>query len=285
MVRRCLAKDRQQRFQSARDLAFALRALVSGSVTGVSALPRGAGTAHPHRRLAAAGLLAILVLASAAALYFGNWRRWIGLAPRVQAVVVLPLVNRSGRSRAGDLRRGITDELITALARVNGLRVTSRTSAMTYKGSSKPMETIARELGVNTVVEGSVARSGSRVTLAAALIDVASNAHLWSDRYERDVRDVLVLQHEIAAQVARTVAVQPLVRRPRRLGRGRQIDPEAFDAYVRGRYRWNKCGPGDLAGPSRSSAAPSTWSPPTRRRTRPLGRVPTDRISEPGATP
>jgi tetratricopeptide (TPR) repeat protein len=84
------------------------------------------------------------------------------------------------------------------------------------------------------------------VTLTTALIDVASNAHLWSERYERDVRDVLVLQHEIATQVARTVAVELSSDDHTRLGSGREVNPEAFDAYVRGRYYWNKRGPGDL---------------------------------------
>jgi eukaryotic-like serine/threonine-protein kinase len=245
VVRRCLAKDRQQRFQSARDLAFALRALASGSAAAVPTLPSGARERRRWRRHAAAGRLAILVLASTAALYFGSGGRWIS-APAVQSVAVLPLVNRSGDPAQAVFVDGITDELIMALARVNGLRVTSRTSAMTYKGSPKTVHTIARELGVNTLVEGSVSRSGSRVTLTAALIDAASNEHLWSDRYERDVRDVLVLQHEIAAQVARTVAVQLSSDDHARLGSGRQVHPEAFDAYVRGRYYWNKRGPGDL---------------------------------------
>jgi len=155
-------------------------------------------------------------------------------------------VNRSGDATQEYFADGITEELIAALARINGLRVTSRTSAMAYKAKPKPIADVARELGVDLVVEGSVTHSGSRVVLTAALIDTASNTHVWSDRYERDVSDVIALQREIAGEVARTVAIQLSPGDRARLASARQLEPDAFDSFVRGRYHWNKRTPADL---------------------------------------
>ena len=141
---------------------------------------------------------------------------------------------------------GVTEQLIGDLARIPALRVVSRTSAMTYKGSRKPLRQIAQELNVTNVVEGSVTRVGTRVAVAADLIKASTETHVWSDRYERDMHDILSLQREIAEQVGRKVAAKLSPEDLQRLQNRRPIDPEAFESYVRGRYYWNKRGEADL---------------------------------------
>jgi TolB-like protein len=121
------------------------------------------------------------------------------------SVAVLPFANISGDPRHEFFTDGMTDALITDLAKVRTLRVISRTSVLRYKGETKPLPEIARELGVSAVVEGSVARSGNRVRVTAQLIDAATDEHLWAESYDRDVKDVLALQDELAQSITREV--------------------------------------------------------------------------------
>ena len=239
VVRRCLEKDREQRFQSARDLAFAVRALLSVSVPASLSQPKP--WPRPRRIIAGA-----LVVATVAALAVVGWIKWPGAHRRIGSLAVLPLTNRSGDAGQEYFADGITDQLIAGLARIDGVRVTSRTSAMHYKGSPKALREIARELGVDAVLEGSVTRSGSRVVVTANLADAATQSVLWSDTYERDVRDLPRLQGEIAEQVARKISVELSTDDRAQFNAARQVNPEAFDAYVRGRYYWNKRAPADL---------------------------------------
>jgi TolB-like protein/Flp pilus assembly protein TadD len=220
-----------------------MRALLSGSAAaGAPAVldrkPRAA-----QRWLILAGVAVASVLAVLAAV---GWRNWSGSGGRIGSLAVLPLANRSGDAAQDYFADGLTDQLIAELARIDGLRVISRTSAMTYKGARKPLPQIARELGVDAVLEGSVARNASRVVLTANLVDASTATLLWSDTYERDVQDVLRLQGEIAEQVARRISVELSPEDRAQLQGGRQVDAAAFDSYVRGRYYWNKRGPGDL---------------------------------------
>jgi tetratricopeptide (TPR) repeat protein len=134
----------------------------------------------------------------------------------------------------------MTDELITELARIPGLRIVSRTSVMQVKGTQKPLAQIARELNVDAVVEGSVVRSGDRVRITAQLIDTRSDKHLWAQSFEGPLGDVLTLQDDVAREIAsqtRTV-LTPAARAE--LTSAKHIDPEAHDAYLKGRYYWNK---------------------------------------------
>jgi TolB-like protein/Tfp pilus assembly protein PilF len=151
---------------------------------------------------------------------------------------VLPLENLSGDASQEYFADGMTDALIGDLARINGLRVISRTSSMHYKGSTKPLPEIASELNVDGVVEGTVQRSGDRILVRAQLIHARSDTHLWVQTYERDVKDVLTMQSEIAQAIAREVQAkaqsdQPQAQKP--------VRPRAFDEYLQGRYLyWNK---------------------------------------------
>ena len=160
---------------------------------------------------------------------------------KISSVMVLPLQNLSGDSSQEYFADGMTDALIGDLARINGLRVISRTSSMHYKGKSKPLPEIASELKVDAVVEGTVQRSGERVLIRAQLIHAPSDTHLWVQTYERDMKDVLTMQSEIAQAIAREVQAKAASSdQPGGIAQ-RPVRPKAFDEYLQGRYLfWNK---------------------------------------------
>jgi TolB-like protein len=159
---------------------------------------------------------------------------------RIQAIAVLPLEDLSGDAGQDYFADGMTEALITRLAKIKALRVISRTSAMQYKGARKSLPQIANELSVDAVIEGSVLRSGERVRINAQLIHAATDQHLWAESYERDFRDILALQSEIAQQVAEEVRVILTPEERARLGSVRQVNPAAHEFYLKARYHWNK---------------------------------------------
>jgi TolB-like protein len=209
-----------------------------------------AGSATVRRwltsRLGSAGfaLAAFVVAAVVVGLFIaggaGRDRRPDGPAARIQAVAILPLANLSGDPDQEYFADGITDALITELAKVKALKVISRTSVMRYKAGTKPLREIARELKVEGVIEGAVVRSGDRVRITAQLVDARSDRHLWAETYERDLQDVLALQGEVARAVARAVQVTLTPQQEARLMSTRPVNAEAYDAYLMGRYFWNK---------------------------------------------
>jgi TolB-like protein/DNA-binding winged helix-turn-helix (wHTH) protein/Tfp pilus assembly protein PilF len=154
----------------------------------------------------------------------------------VQSIVVLPLENLSGDPSQEYFADGLTDAVTTELARIHSLRVVSRNSAMQYKGHHAPVSQIARELNVDAVLEGSVTRSGDRVRVTAQLIHATRDQHLWADSYDRDVRDILGLQSEIARTVAERVRAELSTAERARLTHVQNVDPEAYDLYQRGRF-------------------------------------------------
>ena len=160
--------------------------------------------------------------------------------PRIESLAVLPLENLSNDASQEYFVDGMTDELTTQLAKLGSLRVISRASAMQYKGQRKPLRDIARELGVDAVVEGSVSRDAERVRIRAQLIDARTDQHLRAESYERDLRDTLALQAEVARDIAGQVHLRLSPRSQAALARRRRVDPEALDAYLRGRYELNK---------------------------------------------
>ena len=161
--------------------------------------------------------------------------------PRVSSIMVLPLQNLSGDSEQEYFADGITDALIGDLAKVGGLHVISRTSSMHYKGTKKSLPEIAREINVDAVVEGTVQKSGDRVVIRAQLIHAATDRHLWVRDYEREMRDVLDLQSEIAQAIAREVQIKMTPAEEARFTSRRPVLPKAFDEYLQGRYLyWNK---------------------------------------------
>jgi TolB-like protein/DNA-binding winged helix-turn-helix (wHTH) protein len=151
----------------------------------------------------------------------------------IHSIAVLPLANLSGDASQEYFADGMTDELITALAKNRSLRVVSRTSAMQYKGVRQPLPNIARELGVDGILEGSVQRSGNRVHMTAQLIYAATDTHIWAESYDRDLSGALSLPDELAQMVVHEAKVASAPVRP-----PRYVSPEAHDSYLHGRYLW-----------------------------------------------
>lgn len=158
----------------------------------------------------------------------------------IHALAVLPLEDLSGDPGHEYFADSMTEALITSLAKIKALRVISRTSAMQYKRSRKALSEITRELNVDAVIEGSILRSGERVRITTQLIHGASDQHLWAESYERDFRDILSVQSEIARQVANQVRVVLTPEERSKLGSTRQVDPQAHELYLKARYHWNK---------------------------------------------
>ena len=154
----------------------------------------------------------------------------------LRSIAVLPLDNLSGDASQEFFVEGMTDELITNLAKVSSLRVISRTSVMRYKGTKKQLPEIARELNVDGIIEGSVMRSGGRVRITAQLLHGPTDRHLWAETYDRDLGDVLKLQREVAEAIAMQVRAQLPAAQQAHLPTVRSVHPEAYDAYLRGRY-------------------------------------------------
>ena len=181
--------------------------------------------------LVGGALLVVLVLAFDIA----GTREWLRTrTATIRSIAVLPLENLSGDPNQEYFADGMTDELITELAQVENLRVISRTSAMHYKNTKKTLPEIARELSVDAVLEGSVARAGNRVRITAQLIQANSDRHLWAQSYERDLRDVLALQSDVAQGIVGQVRAEL---RPREAAPS--VNPEAYEAYLRGRHDLN----------------------------------------------
>jgi TolB-like protein len=192
---------------------------------------------HPGRRRA---ILAALVLL-AVVCYFSFRAFWNrpGANGRVHSVAILPLQNLSGDPQQEYFADGMTDELITDLGQISALRVISRTSAMTYKGSKKLLPEIARELGVDAVVEGSVLREGDQVRITAQLIDARTDQHIWAQSYVRDLTNVLALQGEVAQAIADQVSIEVTPQEQARLSRARLVNTEAQDLYLLGVHMLN----------------------------------------------
>ncbi len=167
-------------------------------------------------------------------------------ARQIKSLAVLPLANLSRDPEQEYFTDGMTEELITNLAKIGALKVISRTTVMRYKGTEKSLPEIARELDVDAMVEGSVLRVGERVRITAQLIHAATDTHLWAESYDRDLRDVLALQSEAARAIAAEIRVKLKPQERARLARARRVDPEAHEALLKGRYHFNKWSPEGL---------------------------------------
>ena len=158
----------------------------------------------------------------------------------VSSLAVLPLANLSGHEDEEYFSDGMTDALISQIAGIRSLRVISRQSIVRYKGSRASMPKIARELSVDSLIEGTVLRVGGRVRISVQLVHGPTDRHLWSGRWDRDVSDVLIVQSEIARAVADAVAATVTADEAFRLTRVSNINPAAYDAYLKGRFFWRQ---------------------------------------------
>ena len=160
--------------------------------------------------------------------------------PGIRSLAVLPLENLSSDASQDYFSDGMTDELITELGQFSELLVISRTSAMMYKGAHKPLPQIAQELHVDAVVEGTVLRSGSRVRITAQLILASIDKHLWAQSYEGEMSDILALQKKVARSIAEQIWIKLSSNERAELKQRKAVNAEAYEAYLKGRYFWNK---------------------------------------------
>jgi TolB-like protein/DNA-binding winged helix-turn-helix (wHTH) protein/Tfp pilus assembly protein PilF len=184
----------------------------------------------------------LILSAVALALVVGISIFWVrSRAPaKPHSLVVLPFQNLSNDTAQEFFADGMTDELIAHLGQVSALRVISRTSAMSYKATTKSLADISRELNVETVVEGSVLRVGDRVRITAQLIRVPADEHIWAHSYEGDIRDTLSLQRDVAGDIVQQIGATLTQTELRALESSRPVVPEAYEAYLKGRFFWNK---------------------------------------------
>ncbi len=234
-ILKCLEKEPENRYQSARELVVDLRRL-SGPVP-MAARPRP----RVWRWQLGASLAAVMILAVLVGLDVGGVRervsRWLGPgAGRIQSLAVLPLADLSADPQQDYFADGMTDALITDLAKIGPLRVISRSSIVRYKKTQKSVPEIAKELKVDALVEGSVLRSGDRVRITAQLIEAATDRHLWAESYERDLRDILALQGDVSRAIAREIQLKLTPQQEAQLATSRPVNPQAHDAYLRGLY-------------------------------------------------
>ena len=196
-----------------------------------------------RRAILAVVLSLVVVLAVLVGFNLGGVRsRWLGKsAPaHIDSIAVLPLKNLSDDREQDYFADGMTEALITDLGKIRAIRVISRTSVMRYKDTQKPLQEIARELQVDALVEGTVARSGNRLRITANLVQPSPERHLWAETYERDLRDVIALQNDVARTIAQQIQVELTPEEHASLSASRPVDPEAYQLYIKGRYFWVK---------------------------------------------
>ncbi|MGH9365990.1 MAG: protein kinase domain-containing protein [Thermoanaerobaculia bacterium] len=250
ILRRCLEKDPRDRYQTSRDVYNELKELRAETSSAPVSSPRSeaavgekaaAGALPAWRRPAWAAATAAILLGLAVYLATRSGLKRPIEPHVIRSIAVLPLDNYSGDSSQDYFAEGMTDELTADLATISQLRVISRGSATQFKGKNRPpAPEIARLLNVDAIVEGSVLRAGDKVRITAQLIDARADKHLWARSFERNSRDVLALQDELASAIAREIHVRLTPAEQSRLTRAGSVNPEAYDAYLKGRYFFNR---------------------------------------------
>ena len=226
LVTRCLEKNPEARFQSARDLGFALRNLLRGA----------GGYRAPIPRLKMLVAIAAVVVALGAALFF--WSHRSGNAP--DSIAILPFANASGNPDAEYLGDGITESLINSLSRIPDLAVISRNAVFKYKGRETDAQAAGQMLKVQAVLTGSVVQRGDDLSISAELIDVRNNRHLWGEQYQRKLHDILAVQQEISTEISDKLRVKLTGPEKQRISKQYTESTEAYQLYLQGRYYWNK---------------------------------------------
>jgi len=243
LLRRCLEKDPRRRLRDIGDAAIEIKETLTLPATATAAR-----LTAPVRTLWRWAMVIVLVVGALVVLglNIGRWRERLlgGASPaRIESLAVLPLENLTGDPEQEYFADGITESLIANLGKIGALQVRSRTSIMQYKDAKKPLPEIARELNVDAVVEGSVLRVGEQVRITAQLIHAPTDTHLWVDSYERDLRDILTLLSEVARTIARQIEITVTPDQEARLAARRPVNPETYEAYLKGMFHLNKSTP------------------------------------------
>ncbi|HEX7332959.1 MAG TPA: protein kinase [Pyrinomonadaceae bacterium] len=252
IVMKALAKDPNERYQTAEAIAGDLKNVKRELDLGAGNQRKQASSslrtdhrlfnsdAARSRKIVFATLAIIVGIALLSAVWLA--RKWGTAKPArtsIRSLAVLPMANLSGDQAQDYFADGMTETLIAGLAKVAALRVTSRTSVMQFKDSKKPLKDIAGELNVDAVVEGSVQRTGDRIRVAVRLLEASTEEQLWSETYNRDLRDVETVQNEVATAITQAIHVTVTPQEQSRLTRARPINPAAYDDFLRGRYYLN----------------------------------------------
>ncbi len=231
VVRHCLEKSPEERFQSARDIAFAL-----GEASSGSAASPAASAAQPARSRAFRPLLWAAGVAALAAAVL-----WLRPGARtLDSLAVLPFVNAGGDPNAEYLSDGITESLINSVSQIPGIKVISRASAFHYKGKDVGARTVGKELGVRAVLTGRIVQRGDALSIRAELVDARDDTHLWGEQYNRRLSDILAVQEEIAKDISGKLRQRLTGEEKKRLTKRYTENAEAYGLYLKGRYHWNK---------------------------------------------
>jgi eukaryotic-like serine/threonine-protein kinase len=235
---KCLAKAREARYQSAEELIAELTALRDGLLAEKKAT-LGIGARFALRRWHV--IVAIVAVLIVGLVWFLFWRRTPTVHPgQIGSLAVLPLENRSGDPGQDYFADGMTEAVIAGLSMVGALRVSPLTSVLQYKAQGKPLRDIANELNVDAVVEGSTQRSGERVKITARLVHATTERQLWTQSYERDLRDVQALQSQITRDVIQQIQFKLTPQEQIRLVSARPVTPAAYDDYLHARFYANR---------------------------------------------
>ncbi|MGH7496180.1 MAG: protein kinase domain-containing protein [bacterium] len=229
IVDKALQKRPGERYQDVNELLVELKLTAKGLASQSASTSRNR---FPKRKPAflQAGLTAVLISLVAIGIYFFPEQR-----NPIDSIAVLPLVNLSGDANQDYFADGMTEALISVLGQIEALRVISRTSVMQYKGGTKPLPAIAQELNVDAVVEGSVVHSGAQVNITVRLIEAKTEKRLWSQSFERELREVLRLQREVALAIVTEIEVRITTQESVFLHEARTIDPKAYEHYLWGK--------------------------------------------------
>jgi serine/threonine protein kinase/Tfp pilus assembly protein PilF len=242
IVSKALAKDREQRYRTAEDLLTDLKSVkqeleIGTEVQRFKTAPAVAASRQSPNFLPLLIIAGVLIVAVASYILFFRKATTTAPSTEIKSLAVLPLENLSGDSSQDYFADGMTDSLITDLARIGALRVTSRPLVMPYKNSTKSVPEIGRELSVDAVLKGSVQRSGEQVNVAVQLINAATNQNLWTNTYARNLSDVLALQKDVTRDLVNNIHIQVTTQEQAQLGRTRRpVKPEAYDHYLRGQF-------------------------------------------------
>lgn len=237
VIMRCLEKDPAKRYQDGEAVAADLQ-----QVIGRPEVPRPGLRSRLPAVWIGAGALAVII-AAAAYMYLSAPRP---AQPNAKSIAVLPFANLSGRAEDEYFSDGVTEDILTELSKISDLNVISRTSVMQYKGTTKTIREIGKELNVGVILEGSIRREGDQVRIVAQLIDAATDRHLWAETYDKEFRQIFAIQSDVAQRIAAALQAKLSSAEKERIESRPTSSTEAYTNYLKGRHHWNRRTADDL---------------------------------------